>query len=275
VGGVRGVAEQHGPAAGPALAADRAKAQPPGPVADQRVAPQLPGERLLQVAQRGEVGGVGRGLPGRGLEPGTAPGLLVGLDEERAVAAGVRVGVRDERAVLGLDRREHGVGQGEVGPAPQVQAAPGLGVPAEVPGLPGDAADPVRRDDDVRVQVPGPPARAVLQPHAGLLRMPLQHGEQFGARDADQPVVVHPDDPVPDLHRHVVPASRGQDVAQRFRVRELEVALGAGRKPDPEAERDIRFTLFVHDHLARRVRELEQARSVQPAWPPAEHRDSL
>ena len=69
-------------------------------------------------------------------------------------------------------------------------------------------------------------------------------------------------------------ASRGQDVPQRFRVRELKVALGAGRESDPEAERGVRFTLFVHDHLARRVRELEQTRGVQPAWPPAEHRDS-
>src|SRR5207248_432383 len=58
VGGMRRVAEQHGPAGGPALAAHRAEPGPPGPVADQGVSLQLPGERLLQVAQGGEVGGV-------------------------------------------------------------------------------------------------------------------------------------------------------------------------------------------------------------------------
>src|SRR5207248_5740147 len=128
VSGVRGVAEQHGPAAGPALAAHRAELRPPGPVTDQGVALQRPGERLLEVAKGDKVGRVGPGRLATGPEPGpetgTAPGLLVGLDEERALPVRIWVGVRDEGAVLGLDRREHGVGEGEVGPAPQVQAAP-------------------------------------------------------------------------------------------------------------------------------------------------------
>ena len=135
--------------------------------------------------------------------------------------------MRDEGAVLGLGRREHGVGEGEVGPAPQVQTAPDLDGPAEIPVLPGGTADPVRGDHGVRVHVAGFPARAELQPYPGLFRVPLQHGEQFGARDADQPVVVHPDHPVPDLHRHVVPASRGHDVPQRVRVRGGQVPLGS------------------------------------------------
>ena len=74
VSGVRGVAEQHGPLAGPALAAHRAEARPPGAVADQGVARQLPSKRLLEVAQGGEVGRVGRRLPSADLPGADLPG---------------------------------------------------------------------------------------------------------------------------------------------------------------------------------------------------------
>ena len=181
--------------------------------------------------------------------------------------------MRDEGAVLGLGRGEHGVGEGKVGPAPQVQTASGLDGAAEIPVLPGGAADPVRGDHGVRVHVAGSPARAELQPYPGLFRVPLQHGEQLGTRDADQPVVVHPDHPVPGLHRHVVPASRGHDVPQRVRVRGRQVPLGPGGQAHPEAEGGPRFALLVHDHVARRACELEQARGVQPARAAAEHPD--
>ena len=104
--------------------------------------------------------------------------------------------------------------------------------------------------------------------------MPLQHGEQLGPRDADQPVVVHPGHTLPDLHRHVVSASRGHDVPQRVRVGGLEFALRPGCQAHPEAERAARFALLVHDHVTRRTCELEQARGVQPARAAAEHPDS-
>jgi len=83
-----------------------------------------------------------------------------------------------------------------------------------------------------------------------------------------------PNHPVPDLHRHVVPASRGHDVPQRVRVRGRQVPLGSGRQAYPEAEGRPRFTLLINDHVARRACELEQARGVQPARAATEHPDS-
>jgi hypothetical protein len=131
----------------PAVTSDRAKTQPAGAVADERVAAQQLAEGLLQVVQGWLVGLIERGRGAGGVESGPSPGLLVGLDQERAAVRGVGVGVGDEGAVAGGDRREDGAVQREVGAAPQIQARAAVDADAETAGIGGTgaAADPVRR----------------------------------------------------------------------------------------------------------------------------------
>ena len=179
-------------------------------------------------------------------------------------------------SVLGGDRREHAdVVEREVRAAPQEEAATDLDARSEVAAVAGRAAHPVRGDHDVRVELLRGPSRAELEAYTGLLRVPLQHREKLGPRDAHQPVVVaHPRRPAVDDHRHVVPVSGARHVAQGVRVGRLQLPLGSGGQPDTEPERRVRLSLLIHDHLARRMRQLQQARGIKASWAPAEHRDS-
>ena len=204
-----------------------------------------PANACLQVAQGGEVGGVGRGLPGRGLEPGTAPGLLVGLDEERAPAARVRVGMRDERAVLGLDRREYGVGRAKSVPHHRYRPRPVSMVPPKSPSsrvallIPSAAItmsasrSPARRRAPYSSRTPAFSACRCSTASSSVRAMPISRSLCTRTIWSPTCIVMSCRHPAARMSRSV------------FRVRELKVALGAGGKPDPEAERDTRFTLFV------------------------------
>jgi hypothetical protein len=275
VGGVRGVAQQHRAAGAPTGAAHGAEPGPPRAVADQGVTPQVLAEQLGQERQRCRVGRVAGRVRSGGVEPGAPPGLLVSLDEERAALRRIRVGMGHERAELGFRRGEHRVVDGQLSAAPHEQAATDVAVGAEVARLTGRAADAIRRDDQVRVQLVDRTPATELQPDTHLLRMPLQHRQQLRARHADQVVAVHPDEPIADLQGHVMRPSECQDVVQRLRVGSLEVALGACPQSDTEAERGVRLALLVHGDLTARLREPEQARGIEPSRTCAEYRDAI
>jgi hypothetical protein len=111
------------------------------------------------------------------------------------------------------------------------------------------------------------PRRAELQPHR-LFRVPLQHGEQLGARDADQPVVV-PDHPAPIC---IVMSCRypAATMSAACRVRVARFRCPGGQAPEADV---VPVHLLVDDHVARRAGQLEQPRGVQPARPGPEHPD--
>ena len=84
--GVGGVAEQRdrrGRAVVPAAGAAGAEVAPPRVVDQQRVPVDLLGEELLEVGAGLLVAGAGRLGDVELVEAGRAPGLLVGLDDER------------------------------------------------------------------------------------------------------------------------------------------------------------------------------------------------
>jgi hypothetical protein len=183
--------------------------------------------------------------------------------------------VRDEDAVLGRDRREDGVVEGEVGAAPQVEAPAQLDVLAERPALPGRAAHPVGGDDHVGIQVGRAAPGAEFQRHPGLLRVPLQDREQLGAGDADEAVVAHAHHSAAHavhVQGHVVAPPRGDQVVQAVGVGGFQLALRARREPDAETEGRVGLALLVDGHRARGVGQLGQARGVEPARPAAHHR---
>lgn len=183
--------------------------------------------------------------------------------------------MRDKGAVPGFDRREHRVCQHEISAAPHEQAAADLDAGAEVAVVPGGAVHPVGGDHDVRVQLAGAPAGAVLEAHAGFLGMTLQHCQQLGPRDPDEFLVIaDPGGPPGYDHRHVVLVAGAGQVAQRIGVSRRQLALDPGGQAHPESERRVRRPLLVHRHLAGRVPQLEQAGGIKTAGAAAEHRDA-
>lgn len=176
VRGVHRVAEEHDVAVVPAFAADGAELKPASPVADQPVPVQVFAERATEVLEGLLVACLERRPVCAGVEPGPTPGLLVGLDEERAPVSGVRVGMSDEGAVVGLHRREHRARQRDVGPGPQIETLVYVDPRTEhvVARFPGETTDSVGRDDEIGIELVSGNPSAVPELDPGIGRMPTR-----------------------------------------------------------------------------------------------------
>ena len=262
---VRRVAEQDDVAVVPGLVRDLREVEPERPVREELPAAQLVREQLL--AEREAL------LLVQLVQPRGAPHALGALDDERRHPLVVRVGMRVEEPVLGLAERERERVEDVVGAEPDVLAALGPHLGAEVVQPPDEAVRAVRGHDQIGL---GKllDLDAELERDAELAAALLQDLEQPLARDRGEGVAARRELAAPVANVDPVPArERVRDLEVRLRIGVAEGAEGLLAEDHAEAEGRVGRISLEDAHVHAAVELPQQDRKVQPGRPCADDLD--
>ena len=256
------------------------KFDPLGVVGEQRPALKLLGEQRGAELDARVVGNAGRKRSGcRGVKPGTAPRVLVGLDDERAHPRVVGIRVRLEHAVGCLADEELERVERLLDAHPHVPAVPWLQGRGEllVQRAPHPARRAVGADDQVgpaelrqrwclgrEAHIGAQRERAVLQDPEQLASAERRESVSAGPRrlSAEPDVDVGP------------PGEALGDGGVGLGVGVLEHRERLVGEDDAEAERVARPIALVDDDLRVRRDLAHEDREVQPSGPPTDDRNT-
>jgi hypothetical protein len=258
----------------PAPGAAGAEVAPAGVVGQQPASVDLLGEQLLQVSLADRVAGPRWLRHVELVEPGAAPGRLVGLDDERRGVGRDGVAVHGEDAVRAAFVDEGQAVEEVVGAEPDELGLRrvDLGIDAELVADPGAGA--VGGDHQVEVaELIEIHRRGEVQSGTERAGPVLHDGQQGAPGDRGHAVAAAPD-PLPlDPHLDVVPvpAVLGQRLAQH-RVGVVDAGQGAVGEHHPEAERVVGPVALEHGDLDRGVGPPDQRGEEQPTRPTTDDR---